>query len=512
MIEALSREELEDRISDLQLRIGATLAPYEVESAVGHWLDTLRGIEELINLPTIDWDDESFERELYAFPVLQFPQYMARFLGIRQRLLARFSEPFVNRFSNLIFQGAGIATSFALHGCVEEASGFQTIGSMIGYFQSRRRHLVGLLHFMPTACRGSKPVAQLDTLNIFLPIVEFNALPMMGAQYSLIVKLAQERLGIEVDAGAELAMLDRLFLEPERVSIVEMPMSDEGLQMLANKEPLVTDRLFSAAELRNDILLIEAGYAEFDLRESEFAAAASLVRHMSKEYIERDYWIQISPTDLARITAKVGASQALTRALTCSSGSYMQCLSSYAALVLVGDSYLSTVTLLSRFVYSWRARILDRKKRFQIRAGFIFEDRVKLALEKQGFVFQDIVRINRQEFDVVTLRNNVIWNVQCKNNFVDLERVDSDAVAYARYNRGLVRSYEKALLKEQGREHLLKKKLSVNTVQHMVISRFPVVTDNSRIVVFSRIADFGQRADAILTASKGDVAIPSSTR
>ena len=72
MIEALSREELEDRISDLQLRIGATLAPYEVESAVGHWLDTLRGIEELINLPTIDWDDGSFKRELYAFPVLQF--------------------------------------------------------------------------------------------------------------------------------------------------------------------------------------------------------------------------------------------------------------------------------------------------------------------------------------------------------------------------------------------------------------------------------------------------------
>ena len=40
--------------------------------------------------------------------------------------------------------------------------------------------------------------------------------------------------------------------------------------------------------------------------------------------------------------------------------------------------------------------------------------------------------INRQEFDVVTLRNNVIGNVQCKNNFVDLERVDSDAVAFAR--------------------------------------------------------------------------------
>ncbi|UUZ71255.1 hypothetical protein LP415_19295 [Polaromonas sp. P1(28)-8] len=234
--------------------------------------------------------------------------------------------------------------------------------------------------------------------------MELNATPMMGAQYALMVKLAQERLGIAEDASAELAMLNRLFLEQERLSIVEMPMSDEGLQMLKGKESLPPDRLFSAAELRNDILLIEAAYAEFDLWGTDFATAASLVRRMSKEYIERDYWIQISPKDLAKLTTQVGASRALTAALTCSADTYMKCLSSYAPLVLVGDRYLSTVTLLSRFVYSWRARILDRKKRFQIRAGFIFENQVKLALEKQGFVVQDIVRINRQEFDVVSLR------------------------------------------------------------------------------------------------------------
>ena len=206
-----------------------------------------------------------------------------------------------------------------------------------------------------------------------------------------------------------------------------------------------------------------------------------------------------------RLTTQVGASPALVSALTCHDDSYMKCLSSYAPLVLVGGRYLSTVTLLSRFVYSWRARVLDRKKRFQIRAGFIFEDEVRFALEKQGFVVQDIVRINRQEFDVVTVRDDVIWNVQCKNNFVDLESVDSDAVEFARYNRGLVRSYERALVKERNREHLLKGKLSIKDVQHMVVSRFPVVTDNPRLVVFSRIADFAQRADAVLAGSAGEI-------
>lgn len=506
MTETPSKVELISRMTKLQAQMIAALAPYEVESAVCLWLDTLRSIEELINLFTVDWGDESFERQLAAFPVLQLTQHTGEFQAIRQRLVGRFSTQFANRISNLLIQGSAIAIAFAAHGAVETASGFQSLGSMIGYLQSRRRHFVGLLHLMATACHGTKRVAQLDTLNIFLPIIEFSARPMVGAQYSLMVKLAQERLGIPEDAGAELAMLNSLFLEPERVSIVEMPWSDEGLKMLQAKEVLFPNRLFSAAELRNDILLIEAAYSEFDLRGTDFAAAASLVRRLSRDYIDRDYLIKISPAELTRLTTQVGASPALVSALTCHDYIYMKCLSSYAPLVLIGGRYLSTVTLLSRFMYSWRARILDRKKRFQIRAGFIFEDEVRFALQKQGFVVQDIVRINRQEFDVVTVRDNVIWNVQCKNNFVDLESVDSDAVAFARYNRGLVRSYEKALVKENNREHLLKGKLSIKDVQHMVVSRFPVVTDNLRIVVFSRIADFAQRADTVLAGSAGESA------
>jgi len=504
MTEALPRDELENRMFELQAQLIAALTPYEVESAVCLWLDTLRSVEELINLFMFDWGDETFKRQLAELPVLRLAQHTAEFQAIRQQLVGRFSTQFANRISNLLMQGSAIAIAFAAHGVADAASGFQSLGSMIGYLQSRRRHFVGLLHLMATACQGSERVTQLNTFNIFLPMIEFSALPMMGAQYSLMVKLAQERLSIPEDADVELAMLSGLFLEPERVSIVEMPWSDEGRQMLEAKEVLLPDRLFSAAALRNDILFIEAAYAEFDLRGTDFATAASLVRRLSSDYIDRDYWIHISPVELSQLTAQVGATPVLISALTCHADSYMKCLSSYAPLVLVGGRYLSTVTLLSRFVYSWRARILERKKRFQIRAGFIFEDQVRRALEKQGFVIQDIVRINRQEFDVVTTRDCVIWNVQCKNNFVNLESVDSDATAFARYNRGLVRSYEKALVKERNREHLLQGKLSIKDVQHMIVSRFPVVTDNPRIVVFSRVADFAQRVDAILAESAGE--------
>jgi hypothetical protein len=503
---ASSEQALEDRIAHQAGQIAAMLAPYESRSTLYAWFDTLRAIEEFINLMTVDWDDNDFERRLFALPVAGLANQLGEFKEIRQRIVARFSENFGVRFTNLLIQGSGIAVSFAAHGALDVAAEFRAVGTMIGYLQSRRRHFVGLLHMLPTACSGSQVFVPLDTLNVFLPLIEYSAVQMMGAQYALMVKLARERLGIAEDRRAELAMLDGLFLEPERAKITEMQMAEEGLKMLESREKLRPDRLFSAAELRNDILLIEAAYAEFNLHGTDFGAAAALVRRLSNEFIDRDFWIVISPTDFVGLLNAVGAPPALRSALTCPAMSYMECLSSYAPFVLEDGAYRSTVTLLSRFVYSWRARSLDRKKRFQVRAGFIFEDAVAGELGRQGFVVQAITRINRHEFDVVTLRNKVIWNVQCKNNFVDLTSVDSDAHRFARYNRALVHSYKRALTKERNREHLLKEKLSLDAIQHMVVSRFPVVSDDPRIVPFSRIEAFAEKADTLLATASGEEA------
>lgn len=46
--------------------------------------------------------------------------------------------------------------------------------------------------------------------------------------------------------------------------------------------------------------------------------------------------------------------------------------------------------------------------------------------------------------------------------------------------------------------------LGVELVQHMLISRFPVITDNPRIVVFSCITEFSVQADVIVAASEGE--------
>lgn len=491
-----STQDLQDVVIESCAAIAARLAPFEASSTTLDWLDTLRAIEEMVNLVTVDWDDDAFVRRLYAFPVIAWQTRKADLQFIRERLIQRFSENFANRFCNLVSVAAATANALAKHGFMHAAIGLQSFGSAIGFLQSRRRHFVAVLHLLPTACVGQQRIQRTESLQLVLPLVELIAVPMMGSQHELMVRLAQQRLGLPENSNNELAMLDALMLEPERAPITAMAMV--GAIDGASLEPLRSDRLFSAAELRNDIQLIEAAYAEFNIRASEFAPAADLVRRLSRDFVDRDFWVNIEPAELNVLFGAVGVSPSLRQALLCPADSYMKCLSTYAPLLLLDGTYRSTVTLLSRFIYSWRARTLDRSKRFQIRAGFIFEEMVKQELTHQGFHVEDIVRINRQEFDVVTTRDQVIWNVQCKNNFIDLDRVDSNAITFARYNNGLVRSYERALVKERGREQLLKDKLGLAAIQHMVVSRFPVVCNNPQIVVFSRISELVRRADALL--------------
>lgn len=474
------------------------LAPLEPSRAFGIWLDTIRAIEEFINLLSVDWDDEEFERTLISLPLTLDLHLNPDFKLVSERLLRRFGRNFLVRFTQLAIQGAASRVSFGSHGVFDVASGFSSVGSMIGYLQSRRRHFIALLHMIPSACRGRQMLEPLDSLPVFLPMVEFAGIQIYTAQSLLNVKLAREKLGLPAQASADLAMLDPLFLEPERAPITSMDTPTEAIAIWKTREALSPDRLFSAAELRNDIVAVEAAYYEFELANTDFGPAAALVRRLSKDFVDKDFWVTIAPAELDGLFDECNAPPALRSAMVNSGQSYMACLSTYAPFVLVGGAYRSTVTLLSRFVYQWRAKTLDRRKRYQIRAGFIFEKAVAGEVERQGFVWQkDIKRIEQKEFDVVTVRDGVIWNIQCKNNFTDVNDLERDSKRFAVYNSRLVNAYENALVKERKREKMLKDKLSLSEIQHMIVSRFPVISHNPRFVPFSRISKFGEIAQAL---------------
>lgn len=173
--------------------------------------------------------------------------------------------------------------------------------------------------------------------------------------------------------------------------------------------------------------------------------------------------------------------------------SFEEAVNSFARFSTVGRTEVTTVTLLSMFAYSWKTFCLNRINRFQIRSGFIFEEEVKKALAHQGYVIPGIKRIEGHEFDVVATKDNFIYNIQCKNNLLDLARMEQDPKLFARYNLRLDKYYAQALRKEEERENLLLTKLGLSAVKHVVLSKFPLATKNPRVMAFREISQFSSR-------------------
>lgn len=124
---------------------------------------------------------------------------------------------------------------------------------------------------------------------------------------------------------------------------------------------------------------------------------------------------------------------------------------------------------------------------------------VKRDLTRMGFLVTDIKRINRKEFDVVAIDHGVIYNIQCKNNWVDLSKIEAERDLFVRYNRRLMNYYAKALKKELGREQLLKDKFGLDRVVHFVVSRFPVIGADPAIINYNQIEQLRLARAAVLT-------------
>lgn len=485
--EALIRKQIEAH----RKGVATVLAPLDAYSAVIGWMDTLRAIEEFINLPLFALDDDEFERSLVDFRLDQLDPIGLR--NICNVLTERFSESVAKRFAQTVMQSIAIGAAFHHHGQSEAAAGFRTVKHAIGYFQSRRRHLVALLYTLPDACGGRQPLERLDSLNLFLPAVENSGLTLTGLYQQLMLAKVFPDYRLLVgpngfSGNRHFGTLDPFFLEPERASILEMqPTFDQS--DFEQLEDIDSRLVFSAAELRNDLRLIEAAYAEFDLAGSTFGSVAKFLT-ACLEFCRDDYLVEIGVAKLDELLNQVDLPSSIRRRLFHSGGDYVTNLDVFAPFITVGSACLSTVTLMSRFAYYWKSVCLNRMRRFQIRSGFILEGSVKEALSNQGFAVSDVKRISGREFDVVATLGDTIYNVQCKNNLVDLSRIETDPARFARYNRQLDRYYAKALHKEEARELLLQTRFGLPHVRHVVVSRFPVATDNPRIMPFSCISSF----------------------
>lgn len=473
------------------------LSKFEVKSAISSSIETLRGIEELINMPMFGLDDQSLEDAVVNLRLDPIDKDALN--HVCKGLDKAFGKEFTHRFVRTLLQASSIRCAFLSHDFFEPAAALQSVKHAIGYFQSRRRHLVAMIYTLQDACKGTVSMPVLDVVNELLPQIEYSGMTVSGLHEKLMLSLAHSDFELTVDtrgfyANHSYDTLDNLFLEPERTSILDMKSALIGSDIEGQLEVVSPRLIFSTAEVRNSIVLLEKAYEEFDLAGNlDFSTIVDFVI-LCLSQCSDEYNIILTKAQFYALVKQAKLKSAVRAQLFNSSGDYAKNLDSYAPFIRSDQNFITTVTLLNRFICQSKNTCLNRMRRYQIRSGFIFEGQVKSALAKQGFCVTEIKRINRKEFDVVTVMDGTIYNIQCKNNLVDLGSLKTNPRLFARYNRQLDRNYAKALLKEEKREHLLQEKLGLSAIKHFVLSRFPVATKNPRVLAFNQIDEFRRLA------------------
>lgn len=486
-----AREVIAQQIGAHARGIDSALRPLEPIGAVRAWHAEIRAVEEYINVLRFGFPQDVALQRIRSIPLGD--RLLPELQALRARVAAGFDAALADRFVQTLLKASALGMALRGAGIRSAAGDLETIGGACDYFQSRRRHYVALFYLLPQLCAGRQALDPLDTLNVLGVQVEVSGIQLMGLQQQLVLSHVFPDFTLEVDArGArpnrQHEWLEADFLEPERASIVALQQVRGAQPATVGREIVLRNTIFSAAELRNNVRDIGAAYAPYGLDDDHFREIARIVTAISRQ-VRDGYNVKLHASWFDGVIAaqRLFPQDRLRAMLVSRAASYAEALNGYQPFVQVGDWLISNVNLLTRFVYAFKSVHLRSRRRFTINAGFIFEDLVKRDLAHSGFQVTSIRRIDRREFDAVAVRDGVIFNLQCKNNAIDLAQIESKPQLFARANARLVRYYERSLAKEQAREGLLKRELGHPTVRHLVVSRFPVLTDHPQIVPHNRL-------------------------
>jgi hypothetical protein len=213
--------------------------------------------------------------------------------SIKAGLESRFSRLVAQRLVHTLIQLHAIATSFATHQ-LPAAREMATVDTAIGYLQSRRRHLLALLHTIPGVCRGTQRLHGAGRPQP-VPLPHRDSRPGDNVDASQPddgpgvpgLRLRRRRggdLGSHSFNGPAL-----LFLEPERTAITEMAEVDfSGVRRVSVNRRLTS----SKAELENDLAFIAAAYVEFNLHETSYGQLAAFIRSLLPLVVD-EYFVRL---------------------------------------------------------------------------------------------------------------------------------------------------------------------------------------------------------------------------
>lgn len=465
-----------------------SLAPFEPVAHFDALLDVLRGIEELVNAVFTEIPDLE-DAETFAGLLLRYQD--AGPLLSAKRILDRHFEPaVVSRILHAIAQLQDYAATSAAWGGPPVTERTRTIGEAAAYLQGRRRLLVAQLYAIPTVCAGTELANRMHGMTPFMARVD--------QQWQFAVNMHRERVLAQVFPDYVLTdddqlvtsnhayqPLDALALEPERLSILDIHETQSSIGPLP-REALPAGQVFSVEEVRNQIAQMKATFVEFDLAGGAFTPLMQVLT-WSLAFCSDGYRVQM-PLSALRDRLQALPEPALARKrLLHEGGELFESVNVFCPFIRVGDQAVSCLPLMTRFMNHFRNTLLNRTRRYQIRSGFIFEAAVKERLKAFGIHCESTKRIENKEFDVIARYGDVLINIQCKNNEVDLTQMESGSKWLARHFIRLNAYYQRALDKETRREHLLRAKFKPARVAHLVLTKSATPHNNPRVLSYAEI-------------------------
>ena len=452
-----------------------------------NWQRLVRSIDELINLPLEIEDDKFFN----DFISLDFDFSKAsngmQFQHVCSLLKSKFNENVSSRFQHLVMMSFAIGKAFEMQG---QDLGLSSIANGIAYYQSRRSYFVATLNLIPKISKGAKVITYIDTLNELLPMLENCLVQVTTAYYNLLIN--QCLPDFEMISDGKIAKgnfhyehLEELFLNPQRLSLIDQLELRSEMVKPVDLLGKSDEKIFSFSEVRNTLSLFRAAYGRYEVSASVEFNEIELLLDKISSFVRHDFHIIVDEKSYKEI-----ASGFKKIVLYNDSTDYFNILNSYAPFQKVDKNYYSTVVLFTRFVHNTLSAVLLKNKTFQIHSGFVFEEKASKILEEKGYKPTGFKRISQKEFDLITVKDGKVYNFQCKNNLINISSVGLDYKKMGRLNNRLCRYYENALIKEEGRENLILSQTGLTDVSHFVISRYPVITRNNRIINFNKLEDW----------------------
>ncbi|WKK86366.2 hypothetical protein QYS48_05215 [Marivirga arenosa] len=466
-------------------------AKYEPTSLKKNWFLLLRCVDEFINL---SWEIEDCDLR-NDFMGLSFnlmdSSNMINFMNVLKKIESLFGRDVSKRLQQFAQMNYASTMAYESHGLNQLLPfDFSTVETALIYYQSRRKYYVTILDLIDEWAIGNFSFEFIDTLNQTQYTIDSCLQNITTNYYSILLNHSLSNYSIDFRQSIPKPShshynLESFLLEPQVLTMLDQIEFRNNQTNDIDLIPLPTDRIFTYSEVQNNIKLIEATFNKYSVKKDITFIELSFLVGQLKEFCTDDYFIRI-PIRLfeEKIEPYIKALK-----LFSSKTDYFHS-SNFVSLFQKDNSELiTTVVLFNRFITNIILNRLSKNKSFQINSGFVFEDKVSSVLENNGYQLTDIKRINRKEFDIITIKDNHIHNFQCKNNFIDISRIQDDPKRMAKLNHRLIRYYKKAYIKEVGREHLIKQKLGINDITHYVVSRYPVITEIDYIINFNELKE-----------------------